>query len=106
VQEAWHDDAPVVAQDLPEAVITALAARLVEVDPVADLSFGLSCPACSHDWSASFDITAYFWRELSAMARAMLEDVHLLATAYGWREADVLSISAARRAFYLSRINP
>jgi hypothetical protein len=106
VEGAWHEGAPVAAAALPEAMIAALAAKLVEVDPVADLSFGLSCPACSHGWSASFDITNYFWRELSAMARTMLEDVHLLATAYGWREDDVLAMSAARRAFYLSRINP
>lgn len=103
---AWHDGEPVAATALPETVIAAIAAMLAEVDPIADLSFGLTCPACSHGWTASFDITAYFWRALGAMARAMLEDVHLLATAYGWREDDVLAISAARRAFYLSRINP
>lgn len=106
VEAAWHEDAAVAPADLPDAVVAALASRLVEIDPVADLSFALMCPACGHAWSASFDITVYFWRELSAMARAMLEDVHLLATAYGWREDDVLKMSAARRAFYLSRINP
>lgn len=105
VQTAWHGDAAIAPADLPDPVIAALSDRLVEADPVADLSFGLSCPACAHAWSAAFDITAYLWRELSAMARTMLEDVHLLATAYGWREDDVLNMSAARRAFYLSRIN-
>ena len=106
VERAWLEAAPVPPADLPEPVVAALAGKLVEIDPVSDLSFGLGCPACAHAWSASFDITIYFWRELSAMARAMLEDVHLLATAYGWAEGDILRMPAARRAFYLSRINP
>ena len=106
VVAARHEDAAVSPAELPDAVVDALAAKLIEIDPVADLKFGLNCPACRHAWSALFDITVYFWKELSAMARAMLEDVHQLATAYGWREDDVLKMSAARRAFYLSRITP
>jgi hypothetical protein len=106
VMNAWSGDAAVAVADLPAEVIVALAEKLVEADPAADLHFALSCPDCGHAWVATFDITAYFWRELAATAQAMLEDVHLLATAYGWREAEILSLSSARRAFYLSRINP
>jgi hypothetical protein len=31
----------------------------------------------------------------------MLYDVHALASAYGWREADVLAMSPMRRQVYL-----
>jgi hypothetical protein len=30
--------------------------------------------------------------------------VHLLASAYGWPEADILALSAPRRAAYLQRV--
>jgi hypothetical protein len=106
VVQASLDGATVAPTDLPTQAVTALAEKLVEADPAADLHFALSCPDCRRAWVATFDITAYFWRELSAIARTMLEDVHQLATAYGWREDEILGLSAARRAFYLSRINP
>jgi hypothetical protein len=32
-----------------------------------------------------------------------LNDVHLLATSYGWRESDILAMSAVRRQFYIER---
>ena len=38
---------------------------------------------------------------LDAWARATLLDVHLLATAYGWSEPEVLALSALRRRYYL-----
>jgi uncharacterized protein YbaR (Trm112 family) len=106
VVHASLDGATVAPAELPAQAVTALAEKLVEVDPAADLHFALSCPDCRRAWVATFDITAYFWRELSAIARTMLEDVHQLATAYGWREDEILGLSTARRAFYLSRINP
>jgi hypothetical protein len=35
----------------------------------------------------------------------MLVEVHKLASAYGWREADILAMSATRRSMYLNIIN-
>jgi hypothetical protein len=104
--EAWSETTPISADALPAEAVTALAERLAEADPGADLEFALNCPGCRHAWVAIFDITAYFWGELTALARATLEDVHLLASAYGWAEADILEMSRARRRYYLSRINP
>jgi hypothetical protein len=38
------------------------------------------------------------------LAKAYLNEVHMLAWAYGWREADILAMSSARRQFYLERV--
>jgi hypothetical protein len=51
-----------------------------------------------------FDIISFFWTELDSLARRLLQDVHVLAKAYSWREADILSMSATRRQFYLEMV--
>jgi hypothetical protein len=46
----------------------------------------------------------FFWSEISAEARRLLLEVHNLASAYGWSESDILSMSALRRRYYLEMI--
>ena len=77
---------------------------MAEVDPQADVQMDLTCPACGHQWQALFDIESFFWREISAWANRILREVHALASAYGWRESDILSMSTWRRQTYLNLI--
>ena len=104
VLEAWRSGDTVLASALPEAVREALASRMVELEPEADVRLALSCPACGYDWQAPFDIGAYLWEELHAWALRTLHDVHLLARNYGWREADILALSPRRRQIYLDMV--
>jgi hypothetical protein len=101
VLEANRDGVPVAASELPADVIAGLARRMSECDPQAEVLLDLRCPACDHAWQALFDIVAFFWAELAAQAKRLLREVHTLARAYGWREADILGMSARRRQFYL-----
>ncbi len=87
--------------ELPEPVVAALAARLAEADPQADVRLALTCPACDQRWEESFDIVSFFWREIEAWAARMLREVHTLASAYGWSEADIVALSPTRRRLYL-----
>lgn len=84
--------------------VGALATRLREVDSQAEVSVALACPGCGHAWAPLFDIATFLWREIDAWAERTLDDVHALATAYGWRETDILALSAWRRRQYLQRI--
>jgi hypothetical protein len=92
------------ASDLPEAVITAIAEQIAQADPQADVRFALSCPGCTHQWQAIFDIVTYLWSEVDVWARRLLRQIHVLAQAYGWREADILALSPRRRAYYLELV--
>ncbi|GLW46336.1 hypothetical protein Stsp02_19980 [Streptomyces sp. NBRC 14336] len=87
--------------DLPDAALDALAPRLAELDPGADTVLTLDCPQCEHRWEAALDIAEHVWTDVSGYAHRVLHDVHALAQAYGWSEAEVLSVSPARRQFYL-----
>ncbi len=89
---------------LPAAALDAVVRRMAEVDPQADVHTVLTCPACTHSWQATFDIVSFFWAEIENWAHRMLRDVHRLASAYGWREADVLALSPRRRQLYLEMV--
>jgi hypothetical protein len=101
VLRASRGGQPVDDFELSPGVISRLARRMAECDPQAEVLLDLRCPTCEHGWQESFDIVTFFWAELTAWVRRLLREVHTLALAYGWREADVLNMSARRRRFYL-----
>jgi hypothetical protein len=97
-------DSRVDPSELPAEVLDALAEYISDCDPPADLRIALACPACSYQWSAPFDIVTFLWSEISTLARRLLSEVHTLARLYGWREADILSMSARRRRHYMTLV--
>jgi len=104
VLAAERAGAPVASWELPEEVLEELGRRMEELDPLSFLPLNLDCPRCSHQWMALLDVGALFWQEISVAAERLLRDVHTLATAYGWSEAEILAMSDARRRFYLTQI--
>ncbi|MEI2579948.1 T4 family baseplate hub assembly chaperone [Scytonema sp. PRP1] len=90
--------------ELPAEVMEAVVAQMAEADPQADVQLALCCPACKHKWQAIFDIVSFVWSEINAWAYRILREVHTLALAYGWREADILAMSPQRRQFYLEMV--
>lgn len=105
VLDGRRDGAPVAPGDLPGAVVATLAERMAAADPMASVQLALTCPACDHSWHAPFDIVSYFWAELDDWAKRTLRSVQVLAAAYGWREADILAMSAVRRQWYLNHLH-
>lgn len=89
---------------VPEELAAEVARKMTEADPQADVQLALSCPSCAHSWSAVFDITSFFWREIEAWACRVLREVHALAFAYGWQEDYILSLSPRRRQAYLQMV--
>lgn len=87
--------------ELPGEVVAALEEALELADPQATLEFALSCPACQHQWLTLLDIGQVLWREVEHWAKRTLLDVHRLASAYHWSQADILNLSAGRRQLYL-----
>lgn len=102
--EAQHQCKPQPVQDLPESIIHAVLQRMEQLDPQADVQLAIACPACGYQWQAIFDIVRFFWAELNAWALRILQEVHLLASAYSWHEADILAMSPQRRQIYLEMI--
>jgi hypothetical protein len=101
VTAAEHDGAPIAAEALPPALRDAVAEHLAARNGAADIGLDLACPTCGHRWEATFDIAAFLWTEIESAARRLLLEVAALARSYGWREADILAMSPARRRAYL-----
>ena len=89
---------------LPDSVLDAVAQRMAELDPQADVQLALQCPSCSHTWHDPFDIATFFWGEINAWGVRILREVHTLAAVYGWSESDILAMNAQRRQVYLDMV--
>jgi hypothetical protein len=105
VLKAEHANQTVSTEQLPDEVISALAARLTECDPEAEFLLDLACPACGSEFQLPFDPGSFFCAEIDAEAQRLLSEVHALARGYGWRETDILEMTAPRRHFYLSLLD-
>ena len=95
---------PCEVDDLPEDMRALIDSRMAEADPQGTVHLSLHCPGCDHRWPVLFDVLAYFWSEIQMGARRLLREIHVLASAYGWRESEILTLSAARRRAYLELV--
>ena len=104
IVSARRDEITLVVSDLPQHVVGALVERMNQDSPIANLTLPVTCPDCSTAWEIIFDIVSYFWSEINAWSLRLMREVHLLAMTYGWRETDILAMSAWRRQYYLELI--
>jgi hypothetical protein len=77
---------------------------LERADPWSDLSLEVQCDVCGRAWTEVLDVPALLWDDVEHRALALLDEVHLLAQAYGWSEDTILDLSDQRRAAYLQRV--
>lgn len=95
----------VSVDSLPAELLMTVSERMGDADPQAAVQLALTCPDCSHSWQSRLDIVSYLWAEIHAWATRLLRDIHTLASAYGWREADILALNPWRRQAYLEMIH-
>jgi hypothetical protein len=89
---------------LSDAMLEEVEEKMAAADPMADVRLALLCPMCGHEWDGTLDIARFVWAGIESRARRLLWEVHHLARAYGWTEAETLSLPAARRAMYLEMV--
>ena len=90
--------------DLPDNILNAIEDQIEKEDSLADIRMLLTCPNCSNQWQASFDIVSYLWAEINSWAKNTLQEVAFLAGSFGWSEQEVLSMSPKRRQMYLEML--
>lgn len=104
VLSARRGDREIAAADLPTELVKTIAARMAQADPQSEVQLALTCPACDCAWHAVFDIASFFWGEIETWAYRTLRQIHVLASSYGWSEADTLAVSPWRRQVYLDMV--
>ncbi len=95
---------PAPVTDLPGPVIAEVMSALSAADPLADVRLAVTCGDCGHQWDTTFDIASFLWTEICGAVERVLGEVHVLASAYGWSEAEVLAVGPRRRQYYLEAV--
>jgi hypothetical protein len=114
--KAWQAHAPtppsttdvlrglVIDGELRDEDVPRVAQALEQADPLVAFGVQVACPACGQDAEYEVDLEGLALTALAARQRALLHDVHRLASCYGWSEAQVLAVPPWRRAHYLAWI--
>ncbi|GHC27434.1 hypothetical protein GCM10010348_61840 [Streptomyces anthocyanicus] len=63
-----------------------------------------TCPECAASVSLDLDVRELCLEELVFLASGVLDEVHLLASAYHWQERDILDLPSSRRIHYAERV--
>jgi|SRR5208283_408356 len=95
-----QEDTPAWSDEELEKIGEAMASA----DPLAETLLDLHCSSCGREWQETLDLISFLWPEIEARARRLLLEVHALASAYGWTENEILSLSENRRAHYVGMV--
>ncbi|WP_019954993.1 hypothetical protein [Yoonia vestfoldensis] len=88
----WQKQGVIAAEELQ-----ALEAYLEKSCPVLQEDITSPCPACQTEQSFRFVLRDWVVMKLRSRLKQVLMQVHLLATAYHWRTADIFALSRANR---------
>ncbi|MEE4109124.1 MAG: hypothetical protein V2I24_07250 [Halieaceae bacterium] len=99
-REALADGAPWQDPGFEAAAQTAL----LEADPGLKVDLELACAACGAVQLQTLDVAGFAWARLEQSAQRVVKEVARLARAFGWSEAELTSMSQARRALWLAEL--
>jgi hypothetical protein len=90
--------------DWTEQDLEEVGQRMTLADPLADTRLTVQCPSCGQHSDETLDIVTFLWVEIEGRAKRLLFEIHAIASAYGWTEKEILSLSDSRRALYLEMV--
>ena len=85
---------------LDDEAIATIEQAVESMVPEVATELTTCCPECGHENTVSFDP----YMGLHADIDDLLDDVHIIAQHYHWKEQDILDLPTARRQQYLKRI--
>lgn len=95
---------PTDADAMPPERLGAVEDSLAEADPLTVLDIETRCPACDAESHLALDLEHVCLTLLAAEQPGLLDDIHSLALAYHWSEAEILAVAPERRREYLARL--
>jgi len=90
--------------EVPDEVMDEVDAQMERADGQACLEVTTTCPECGRACVSVVDMDELLWTEVTAWIHRTLRDVHALASAYHWTEADILAMSSWKRRLYLDMV--
>jgi hypothetical protein len=93
------------SMELPDDVADAVAVRMAELDPQAEIRLRFDCAACGRPVDVLFDTASFFFAEIGATAERLYDEIHAIAWHYHWSEDAILDLPRNRRRRYLDLIS-
>jgi len=82
-----------------------IGVELEQHDGLMTLEINTCCPVCSKDLLLDLDLEEKLLEILSSEQKLLLKQIHKIALAYQWSEADIVAMPNKRRQFYLAQID-
>ncbi len=82
-------------------VLAKIEEALSKMAPAVPFSAEAKCPNCDATNLVPINVVQWLW----SLADSPIDDVHTIASTYGWSEADILALARSRRKSYIARIN-
>jgi hypothetical protein len=90
--------------DLSPRLVDTLDTALSEMDPLTSFSLQAVCPFCGTTDTYEISLAMCALRILRSVQLNLIEEIHVLATSYGWTETESLTVPTWRREKYLALI--
>jgi hypothetical protein len=90
--------------EVGDELADAIAARMAELDPQAEITLLFDCAACGRSIVLLFDTGSFFLAEMEASAGQLPSEVHAIAWHYHWSEREILDLPRDKRRRYLELI--
>ena len=103
--ESLDDAPPPAGWTLPEDWLGPAESALADADPLTVLQLAVACPDCRQESAIAFDLEGWLIGQLAAVQAGLLDEVHRLASAYHWSEAEIAALPPWRRRAYLARLD-
>ena len=89
---------------VPRSALAASERAMARLAPTLRDDVEGTCPDCGVVVALDVDVRELCLAELRFLSHGVLEDVHLLAGAYGWAELAILDLPTTRRTAYVEMI--
>jgi len=85
--------------------LDSIGMALEQHDDLMTLEVNAGCPACGQDLLIDLDLEEKLLENLATEQKRLLRQIHRLARAYHWSEADIVAMPNRRRQYYLAQID-
>jgi len=93
---------PAEVSELSEEAVVAVEESLDRHDRLGAFHVSLTCPYCDVLLPYELDLAALLIERFRHAQTRLVEQIHAIASGYGWTESEILTIPRERRARYLS----
>jgi hypothetical protein len=100
LQRCLADSAPLDADTAAE-VQKAMQA----LSPVVNVDLDAKCPECGQAQVVQFDLQRYLLTALMNDRRQLVQEIHLLASAYGWSLSEILNLTRSQRRAFVALVD-